>query len=73
VVVRCCPYHLSIHDEAEAVFLGDDFTIKNGAGEDMFFVDGKAFSFGEKLSFQNMQKNERVFCMAPRKQAFLIV
>jgi uncharacterized protein YxjI len=40
---------------------GDDFTIKNGAGEDMFFVDGKAFSFGEKLSFQDMQKNELAF------------
>jgi len=40
---------------------GDDFTIKNGTGEDVFFVDGKAFSFGEKLSFQDMQKNELAF------------
>lgn len=40
---------------------GDDFTIKNEAGEDAFFVDGKAFSIGNKLSFQDMQKNELAF------------
>ncbi len=40
---------------------GDDFTIKSEAGEDMFFVDGKAFSIGDKLSFQDMQKNELAF------------
>lgn len=40
---------------------GDDFTIKNETGQDVFFVDGKAFSFGDKLSFQDMQKNELVF------------
>ena len=40
---------------------GDDFTIKNEAGEDVFFVDGRAFSLGNKLSFQDMQKNELAF------------
>lgn len=40
---------------------GDDFAIKNEAGEDVFFVDGKAFSFGDKLSFQDMQRNELAF------------
>lgn len=40
---------------------GDDFTIKNEAGEDIYFVDGKAFSVGEKLSFQDMQRNELAF------------
>lgn len=40
---------------------GDDFTIKNEAGEDAYFVDGKAFSFGAKLSFQDMQGNELAF------------
>ncbi len=40
---------------------GDDFTIKNEAGEDVFFVDGRAFSIGDKLSFQNMQKHELAF------------
>jgi uncharacterized protein YxjI len=40
---------------------GDDFTIKNEAGDDVFFVDGKAFSIGKKLSFQDMGKNELAF------------
>lgn len=40
---------------------GDDFTIKNEAGEPVFFVDGRAFSIGDKLSFQDMQKNELAF------------
>ncbi len=40
---------------------GDDFAIKNEAGEDVFFVDGRAFSIGEKLSFQDMQRNELAF------------
>lgn len=40
---------------------GDDFTIKNEAEEDVFFVDGKAFSIGNKLSFRDMQKNELAF------------
>ncbi len=40
---------------------GDDFAIKNEAGEEVFFVDGKAFSFGDKLSFQDMQRNELAF------------
>jgi len=40
---------------------GDDFTIKNEAGEDVFSVDGKAFSIGDKLSFQDMQRHELAF------------
>ena len=40
---------------------GDDFTIKNEQGQDVFFVDGKAFSIGEKLSFQDMAGNELAF------------
>ena len=40
---------------------GDDFMIKNEADEDVFFVDGKAFSIGDKLSFQDMQRHELVF------------
>jgi uncharacterized protein YxjI len=40
---------------------GDDFTIKNAAGEDVFFVDGKVFSIGDKLSFQDMHGNELAF------------
>lgn len=40
---------------------GDDFSIKNETGEEVFFVDGKAFSLGQKLSFQDMQRNELAF------------
>ncbi len=40
---------------------GDDFRIKNEAGADVFFVDGRAFSIGNKLSFQDMSGNELAF------------
>ena len=40
---------------------GDDFTIKNEAGDDMFFVDGKVFTIGQKLSFQDMNGRELAF------------
>ena len=40
---------------------GDDFIIQNAMGEDSFFVDGKAFSFGNQLSFQDMARNELAF------------
>jgi uncharacterized protein YxjI len=40
---------------------GDDFCIKNDQEEDVFFVDGKAFSFGDKLSFQDMAGTELAF------------
>jgi uncharacterized protein YxjI len=40
---------------------GDDFTIKDDAGTDRFFVDGKAFSLGKQLSFQDVQGQELAF------------
>src|SRR5258705_8944864 len=40
---------------------GNDFVIKDEAGQDRFFVDGKALSFGDKLSFQDMAGNELAF------------
>ena len=40
---------------------GDDFTIRNEAGKDVYFVDGKAFSIGDKLSFRDMKGNELAF------------
>ena len=40
---------------------GDDFMIKDEAGNDAFFVDGKALSFGDKLSFQDLAGNELIF------------
>lgn len=41
--------------------IGDDFYIANEHGEKVFFVDGTAFSWGSKLSFQDMQRNELAF------------
>ena len=40
---------------------GDDFTIRNDRDERVFFVDGKAFSFGDKLSFQDTAGHELAF------------
>jgi uncharacterized protein YxjI len=40
---------------------GDDLTIKDEDGRDVFFVDGKAFSLGKQLSFQDMQGHELAF------------
>ena len=37
---------------------GDDFVIKDEAGRDRFFVDGKAISLRDTLSFQDMAGNE---------------
>ena len=40
---------------------GDDFVIKDENNQDRFFVDGKAFSLGNQLSFQDMAGNELAF------------
>jgi uncharacterized protein YxjI len=37
---------------------GDDFTIKDADGRPAYHVDGKVFSFGDKLSFNDMQGNQ---------------
>jgi len=39
----------------------DDYTIRTETGEDAFLVDGKAFSLGKQLSFQDMQGNQLAF------------
>ena len=39
---------------------GDDFTIKNEEGQDVYYVDGKVLSFGDKLSFKDMDGHELV-------------
>ncbi|MGZ0169317.1 MAG: hypothetical protein ACKVHE_07160 [Planctomycetales bacterium] len=39
---------------------GDDFMIKDEDGTDVYFVDGKAFSWGDKLSFQRNDTREEV-------------
>jgi uncharacterized protein YxjI len=40
---------------------GDDFTIQDDAGQGVFFVDGKVFSLGNQLSFQDLEGNELAF------------
>lgn len=40
---------------------GNDFMICDEQGRDAFFVDGQAFSFGDKLSFQDIHRNELLF------------
>jgi uncharacterized protein YxjI len=37
---------------------GNDFSINDENGIERFFVDGKAFSIGKKLSFQDAQRRE---------------
>jgi uncharacterized protein YxjI len=40
---------------------GDDFTIRDENGDDVFFVDGKAFSLGKQLSFQDMAGSQLAY------------
>lgn len=40
---------------------GDKYYIKDECGENVFFVDGRVFSLGDKLSFQDLQGNELAF------------
>ena len=37
---------------------GDDFTVKDDAGRDVYHIDGKALSIGDKLIFKDMQGRE---------------
>jgi uncharacterized protein YxjI len=39
----------------------DDFAIRDESGADRFFVDGKVFTIGAKLSFQDMERHELAF------------
>lgn len=40
---------------------GDDFTIQDEDGRDAFYVDGKGFALGDRLSFRDMAGNELLF------------
>ncbi|MCA9279462.1 MAG: LURP-one-related family protein [Phycisphaerales bacterium] len=40
---------------------GDDFLIKGELGQSLYFVDGKVFTFGDRLSFQDMDGNQLAF------------
>ena len=37
---------------------GDDFTIRDADGNDVYYVDGKVLSFGDKLSFKDREGHE---------------
>ena len=41
--------------------LGNDFHIKDESGNDVYFVDGKAFTIGDKLSFQDLRGTELAY------------
>ena len=40
---------------------GDDFTIRDENGNDVFFVDGEALSLGKRLSLQDMEGHELAY------------
>ena len=40
---------------------GDKYNITDGDGTDVYYVDGKAISFGKQLSFQDMEQRELAF------------
>ena len=40
---------------------GKDYYIRDEDGNDVFYVDGRVFSIGEKLSFEDMSGNELAF------------
>jgi uncharacterized protein YxjI len=40
---------------------GNDYTIRDAAGEDVLRVDGKVFTFGEKLSLEDLSGRELAF------------
>lgn len=39
---------------------GDDFTIRDETGREVFYVDGKIFSFGDKLSFRDVRSRQEL-------------
>jgi len=39
---------------------GDDFTIKDGDGNDAFLVDGKVFAIGNKLTFEDVRTKKEI-------------
>ncbi|MGF1581961.1 MAG: LURP-one-related/scramblase family protein [Gemmataceae bacterium] len=40
---------------------GDDFSITDLEGNELYFVDGQAFTWGDQLSFQDADRNELAF------------
>ena len=40
---------------------GDDYYVRDESGQDLYFVDGKAFSIGDQLSFQDLARHELAY------------
>jgi len=55
---------------------GDDFTIKDEHEQDVFLIDGAAFSWGDNLSFQDMSGkqlayiSQTIFTLMPKYEIF---
>ena len=49
---------------------GDDFMIKDQHGDDVYLVDGKAFSWGDKLSFQDADTRDEIAFIAQKMWSF---
>ncbi len=41
--------------------LGNDYKVQDASGRDVFLIDGRAFSLGDKLSIQDLEGNELAF------------
>src|SRR5262245_43862931 len=56
--------------------IGDDFVIKDETGADRFKVDGKVFTIGNKLSFEDLAGRElafikqKILSFAPRYEIY---
>lgn len=50
---------------------GDDFMIKDQDGNDVYFVDGKAFSWGDKLSFQRADTRKEIAFISQKLLSFM--
>jgi len=60
--------HYLIREEFWA--LGDDFNILDEKQQPVFHIDGAAFSWGDKLSFQDMRGNE-LACIDQKLLSFM--
>ena len=60
--------HYLIREEFWA--LGDDFNILDEKQQPVFHIDGVAFSWGDKLSFQDMRGNE-LACIDQKLLSFM--
>ncbi|ADB15326.1 hypothetical protein Psta_0640 [Pirellula staleyi DSM 6068] len=47
--------------EQKLLAWGDDFTIRDAEGKQIYFVDGQGISFGNKLSFEDLEKQQLAF------------